>query len=290
MKLIPNGVTQKVARQLLVAKKHSPRVLFVAGIAGVVTSTVLACRATLKLEETLEEMGDQIKNVKSLKEDHSDELKNSYPERQYHKDLVYVYGRGTYELTKLYAPSVVVGALSIAALTTSHLTLSRRNASLTAAYAAVAKSFDDYRERVKHELGEEKERDLYHAAEMVEGPDGEKVKGVDPNKWSPYARMFDMGNINWQKSPDMNRMFLQCQQNYANHLLQSRGHVFLNEVYDMLGFERSKAGQAVGWVVGNGDNYIDFGVFDAHNSRFVNGWEASIVLDFNVDGVVWDRI
>ena len=88
-------------------------------------------------------------------------------------------------------------------------------------------------------------------------------------------------------------MYLKAQQNSFNDLLRARGHVFLNEVYDGLGLERSQAGAVVGWVLGDGDNYVDFGIFDGDKPRardFVNGLEASILLDFNVDGVIYDLI
>lgn len=285
MKIIPNAVTRQVARQILVTQKHSPRILFVAGIAGVVTSTVLACRATLKLHEIAEEIEDEITDVKI----------NLEGTESYHKDLAYVYAKGAYRIGRLYAPAVIVGTASIGALTGSHITLSRRNASLTAAYAAVSKGFDEYRDRVKTELGEEREREIYHAVtiEQMIDEDGKKVfvPVADPNHWSPYARFFDEASPNWQKNAELNRLFVQCQQNYANHLLHARGHIFLNEVYDMLGLERCKAGQTVGWTLGNGgDNYIDFGLYEASSARFVNGIERSILLDFNVDGVILDNI
>jgi hypothetical protein len=285
MKLIPNAVTRQVARKILIAQKHSPRILFVAGVAGVVTSTVLACRATLKLPEVAGELEHEIEGVKM----------NLHGTDGYHKDLAYVYIKGTYQIGRLYAPSVMLGVVSIGALTGSHITLTRRNASLTAAYAAVSKGFDEYRERVRTELGEEREREIYHAVtiEQMIDEDGKKVfvPVADPNRWSPYARFFDESSPNWVKNAELNRLFVQCQQNYANHLLHARGHVFLNEVYDMLGLDRCKAGQTVGWVIGHdGDNYIDFGLYEASSSRFVNGIERSILLDFNVDGVIIDNI
>lgn len=290
MKLIPAGVTQTIARQLLIAKKNSPRVMFVAGVTGVIASTFLACRATLRLNDALDEMDGHVLNVKNSKKEREDD--KTYTDRDYYKDVLYVYGRGSFNIAKLYAPSIVVGTLSLTALTGSHIIMTRRNAGLTAAYAAVSKSFDDYRDRVKKELGEEKEHDIRFAKETVKSPeDGvTDIETVDPNKWSPYARFFDAGNANWTKDAELNRIFLQLQQNYCNHLLQSRGHVFLNEVYDQLGLERSRAGQVVGWVVGNGDGYIDFGMFTAHSAEFINGYEPTIILDFNVDGVIYNKI
>ncbi len=195
---------------------------------------------------------------------------------------------------RLYGPSVAVGAASIAALTGSHIQLTRRNAALTATIAVVSKAYDDYRVRVQEEIGKERELDIYRAMKEQEVEiDGKKktFKVSDPNDWSPYARFFDETSENWQRNAEMNRHFLQLQQNYANHQLHSRGHIFLNEIYDLLGLERSQAGQVVGWVMnGEGDNFVDFGLFECESSRFINQLEQSIILDFNVDGVVYDKI
>lgn len=278
MKFIPDSVTRTIARQILNVQKQSPHIMFAAGIVGVVGGTVLACRATLKL-------GDTLDNIKV------DLIKVNSKEIGSNRELAVVYAKGTYDISKLYAPAVLVGAASIGLLTASHITLTHRNTALTAAYAAVAKAYDDYRERVKKEVGEEREHELYHAIthETLKNDDGKTV--ADPNQWSPYARFFDEYSTQWKKNPELNRLFVECQQRYANHILTSRGHIFLNEVYDMLGLKRSKAGQVVGWVLGNGgDNYIDFGMFEVSNSKFINGYERSILLDFNVDGVVYDKL
>jgi Family of unknown function (DUF6353) len=295
MALVPAAVTRKIGRQLLTFKKQSPHIFFVAGLVGSVTSTVLACRATLKLSNTLDEIETDIRSVKLLKENSEKTGTVAYNGDEYGKDLTYVYTRATIKIARLYGPSVIIGVGSIAMLTRSHIELSKRNAALMAAYATLQQAYDDYRERVREELGESKELDLYHGAttERVKNEDGksEDIKVVDPNKMSPYSRIFDEYSPHWEKDPELNKLYIQCQQNYANDLLITRGHVFLNEVYDMLGFDRSKAGAVVGWVMGNdGDNYIDFSLYEARNSAFVNGWERSIFLDFNVDGVILDKI
>lgn len=288
MKLIPNVLTRSVGRQILVAQKNSPRILFAAGIVGVVGSAVLASRATLKLEKTLDGFKHDVDEVSKIK---SEINETSYTRQMHYKNVIYVYSKGTYEIARLYAPAIIVGGLSITALTTSHVQLSRRNAALTAAYTALSASFDEYRARVAKEYGVDKERAIRHGAEdHVLPKDVEQLDVLDPNKMSVYARFFDVGNVNYEKNAELNRLFIQCQQNYANHLLGARGHVFLNEVYDMLGIERSSAGQIVGWVAGNGDNYIDFGMFRAYNASFMNGHEPTIVLDFNVDGIIYDKI
>lgn len=198
-------------------------------------------------------------------------------------------------MIRLYGPSVALNVASVGALTGSHVQMARRNTALTATAAAISKAYDDYRERVREELGADKELDIHRALseeEVTINGKKELVQVADPNRWSAYARIFDEASPNWQKDPELNRIFVQCQQNYANHLLQARGHVFLNEVYDSLGLERSRAGAVVGWIL-NGetsDNYVDFGMFDAYNAPFVNNMERSVILDFNVDGVIYDKI
>lgn len=286
MKLVPNEATRAIARTVLLAKKSSPRTLFVAGIVGVGVSTVLACKATLNLEEVLDDHERETKLVANAKD--------TYSNGDYAKDVAQVYARTGGKIIRLYAPSIIIGSASIGALTGSHVTLTRRNAAVTAAYATLNKGFDEYRDRVKKELGEDKEFDLRHGIDKITDPDSKSNKlirhidGEAPLK-SPYARFFDEGSKEWQKEPAYNQMFLRAQETYANLMLNSRGHLFLSEVYDMLGLERTPASIVVGWVKGNeGDDYVDFGFRD--DNLFISGFEPRILLDFNVDGVVYDLI
>lgn len=293
MKILPASTITKLSRQMLIVKKNSPHIFFAAGVAGTVASTVLACRATLKLSATLDEIQKDIDVLKPNRG--SNEVVNTEDAVVEHTRTLYIYAHSGFKIVKLYGPSVLIGAASIGLLTGSHVQLTRRNSALLAAYAAVAKAYDDYRERVREELGTERELDLYHAAktETVKDAEGNEfeVKTADPNKYSPYAKFFDEFSDEWQRDPELNRMFVQCQQNYLNNRLKTFGHVFLNEAYDSLGIPRTRAGAVVGWLNnGDGDGYIDFGIFEAFNARFVNGPEQSILLDFNVDGVIYDKI
>ena len=295
MKYVPNSAIRAVSRQVLVAKKNSPHIFFGIGLVGTIAGTVLACRATLKLSQTLDEIQKDLDVVKAKnKVMPQGDLFPSASEDLYYQS-VQVYIKSGLKIMRLYGPSIVVSGVSIGLLTNSHIELSRRNAALMAAYATVQKAYEDYRERVREVVGEEKELELYRGIETkkIKGEDGTEieVKTVDPNKYSQYAKFFDEYSEHWNKDPELNRIYVQCQQNYANNLLHARGHVFLNEVYDMLGIERSSAGQVVGWLRhSDGDNYVSFGIFEAFNSAFVNGNERSILLDFNVDGVIWDKI
>jgi|SRR5436190_1110699 len=292
MTSLSNAVQRGFSRKLLVGQKNAPKFLFGGGVVGMIGSTVLACRATLKLEELVLETQDDLQVARTMQHP-------AYSEEDRQKDTAIIYVRAGAKITRLYAPAIAVGAISIAALTKSHSLLEERNVALTAAYVAIDRGFREYRERVVEKYGEDEDRRLRYDTEIVvESQDGKKPKTLEragPNAATGYARFFDEYSEYWSKEAEYNAIFLRCWQNYANDLLQARGHLFLNEVYRMLGIPHSQAGAVVGWVMGgDGDNYVDFGVFQAGAEDrvrdFVNGRERSILLDFNVDGVIFDKI
>ena len=299
---IKNKVTSKIGRQVLITQKHSPTLLFVAGTVGVVATVVLASRATLKMEELIGE-------AEALKEGFDEAVGKTlksgekYTEEDAKQDGIVAKTQTALKIVKLYAPTIAVGIVSIGCFTGSHVILNRRNVALTAAYGAVDKAFREYRGRVIDEFGVGKDREFRFgsisrevAVETDEGTSVKTIKGADPEfakksgGRSMYSVVFDEGNRNWRPTWGHNQMFLRSQEQYANDLLSRDGYVYLNDVYRMLGFERTKAGQVVGWVKGNGDDYISFGILDNgyESTLFVNGDERSVWLDFNVDGVVLD--
>ena len=293
-----NGVKGKV-------EKHSPEILMGVGVVGVIATTVTACRATMKLNDILDECEETRDKIKSVQENPA--YDDRYSDEDAQKDLTINYVQTGVKIAKLYAPSVALGVLSVGCLVGSHSVMQKRNAALSAAYLTVDKSFKEYKQRVIDRVGEEVEKEIRYgikAEEVVEtvtDEDGnettvtETVKMMNPNLYSDYARFFDEASPYWQKDPEYNLVFLKAQQQYANDLLRAKGRLFLNDVYDMLGIEKTKAGQIVGWVYDpenpNGDNFVDFGIYDMSKERvraFVNGYEATILLDFNVDGNIWD--
>lgn len=300
LSLIKNAVTSKVGRQVLVAQKNSPHIMFGAGVVGVVATAVLASRATLKLDDVLEETQENLAKARALRASGGANGK-TYSEGDYQHDVVYLYTKASMKIAKLYAPTITVGVLSIASLTGAHTTLTRRNTGLLAAYATVDKAFSEYRERVLADVGPDKEREYYNGVDerevYSEEKNGEpKVETIKSAKGaSQYGRIFGEAHPEWQPTPEYNVFWLKARQNYLNQLLQSRGHVTLNDVYDQLCFDRTPAGAVVGWLKdGEGDGYIDFGIWDEENADrmydFMTGREGSIVLDFNVDGIIYDQI
>lgn len=300
-------ITQKVSSKLgpkfgkatLMLKQKSPEILIGVGIIGVGATAFLASKATLQLEGILDEKEDQMKKVNLAKDEMSDDV---YSEEDYQKDVTIVYAQSAMKVVKAYAPAVTVGAASIGCLLGAHNIMKRRNVAIAAAYKMLEKGFDEYRGRVVDELGADKDRQFrYNTTTVKEDVIEEDEKGnkkvvkkevqkADPNGVSVYAKFFDETSTQWSKTPEYNHIFIKGQQNYANDLLRSRGHIFLNEVYDMLGLERTQAGAVVGWVLGEGDDYVDFNLYSKENADFINGHEMSILLDFNVAGVIYDLI
>jgi hypothetical protein len=184
--------------------------------------------------------------------------------------------------------------------------MNQRNVAMAAAVKAGESAFAEYRKRVVDEFGEEKDKDLRFGIVEKELPvydnDGvqtgtKKVMDVQVDSRNEYIRCFDESNEMWSKVPGQNQMTLSNQQNWLNERLNARGYVFLNDVYKCLGFPATPAGQVTGWLrrdhEDSKDGYIDFGLMEIEEQGkrdFVNGFERSCWLDFNVDGVIFDKL
>lgn len=297
-------VTRAYGKTKLSVKRNSPEILIVVGCVGVVVSAVLACKATLKVDETLSETKESLDKIKESKEHGATVHGIPYSEDDYKKDLTIVYTQTAVKFTKLYAPAVALGTVSLGCIIGSHHILRKRNIALAAAYTAVDKAYSEYRNRVIEKFGEEVDRQLRYGTEKAKitetvvdenGEEKTVEKEVEVMKsdimTSPYAKFFDESSRNWQKDANYNLMFLRRVQSMMNDRLRAYGYVFLNEVYDALDIPKIPEGQTIGWVYDpenpNLHNCIDFGIYDTHRESardFVNGIERVILLDFNVDG------
>lgn len=296
-KHLPERLTRAVGRASLKASKNSPKYLFAAGIVGTVGATVLACRATLKIEDVLLEHEKTMLDIKTVQhEQYNDQ------DRQHDKLLLYV--QTTVKITKLYGPSIILFGISIACLTKSHKVLTERHAALSAAYAGLDATFGQYRDRVKNELGEEKEEKIFRDAQTAKRKiNGETVKVVHGGGGgSDYVELFSADTTHnfHVGSLEANIQTLRQRENYANDRLRMRGHLFLNEVLEELGFDHSEAGSVVGWLYKpddpehNGQSYVTFGCWgdsdrDSINPLMMNNADG-IFLDFNVDGEIHRRL
>ena len=292
-------------------KKHSPEILIVTGVIGIVTSTVMACKATTKVNDIVDETKDMVDKIHDAVEDkkHTSDGEE-YTQEVANKDLTIVYAQTGLKFVKLYGPAVAIGIASIGCIVGSNHILRKRNIALAAALTAMETSFKEYRGRLIDRFGKDLDRELrfgIKAKEVEEKVVDEKgkettvtktVEVVDPNAiHSIYSVVFCEGNSGWTRNAELNKVFLIQQQNYANDKLKLNGVLTLNEVYDMIGAPRTAYGQIAGWVYTDdssiGDNFVDFGIFDVNNEKacdFVNGYEKSIILDFNCIGNILEYI
>lgn len=294
-----NGVTSKAVMKL---KKHSPEILVVAGIAGTVVSAVLACKATTKVAEILDETKGTLDTIHEGMETGAINGQE-YTNEDGKKDTVVVYAQTGMKLAKLYGPAIILGTLSITSILASNNILRKRNVALGAAYAAIDKSFKEYRGRVIERFGEQVDTELKYGIkakkfeEIEVDPETGKEKKVkktvmvaDPNLQSDYAVYFDSKSRNYETNPDYNRMFLKAQQAFANDKLQTRGHLFLNEVLDDLDLPRTPAGQIVGWTKDGPDGYVNFRIVEVEHETEDGRHEPALLLDFNVEGNIWEKM
>lgn len=294
-----NGVASKAVMKL---KKHSPEILVVAGIAGTVVSAVLACKATTKVAEILDETKGTLDTIHEGMETGAINGQE-YTTEDGKKDTVVVYAQTGVKLAKLYGPAIILGTLSITSILASNNILRKRNVALGAAYAAIDKSFKEYRGRVIERFGEQVDTELKYGIkakkfeEIEVDPETGKEKKVkktvmvaDPNLQSDYAVYFDSKSRNYETNPDYNRMFLKAQQAFANDKLQTRGHLFLNEVLDDLDLPRTHAGQIVGWTKDGPDGYVNFRIVEVEREIEDGRHEPALLLDFNVEGNIWEKM
>lgn len=294
-----NGVASKTVMKL---KKHSPEILVVAGIAGTVVSAVLACKATTKVAEILDETKGTLDTIHEGMETGAINGQE-YTTDAGKKDTVVVYAQTGMKLAKLYGPAIILGTLSITSILASNNILRKRNVALGAAYAAIDKSFKEYRGRVIERFGEQVDTELKYGIkakkfeEIEVDPETGKEKKVkktvmvaDPNLQSDYAVYFDSKSRNYETNPDYNRMFLKAQQAFANDKLQTRGHLFLNEVLDDLDLPRTPAGQIVGWTKDGPDGYVNFRIVEVERETEDGRHEPALLLDFNVEGNIWEKM
>lgn len=300
-KELMNKMTRSFGRACLKLKKHSPEILVTAGIIGGIASAVMACKASMRVNDVLDEAKEKIDLIHEQAND--PEVANEYTEQDTQKALTKVYTQTGFKLAEMYGPAIVVGVTSVGCVLASVNIMHKRNVALAAAYATIENGFKEYRGRLIDRLGAELDRELLYdiktkeVEEVIVHEDGTQetvtktIETANPNEYSVYARFYDDGCKGWQKDSEMNLFTIKQVQNWANEMLQAKSYLFLNDVYEMLGIPKTAAGQVVGWYYNEknpiGDNYVDFGIYDIHNERkraFVNGYERTILLDFNVDG------
>lgn len=284
-----------VNRAGLALKKHSPEILIVTGVVGVVTSAVMACKATKKLDPILEDHEALMDRVRQ--EEDPAELKSMTTK---------VYVSTAAKVAKLYAPAVGLGVASLACIIGSNQILRKRNVALAASAAALNKGFQEYRERVTERFGEEVEKQIFYnlqpeeVEETVTDDKGKEKKikktvgVVDPNLTSPFSKYFTKSNVNWKNDDDWNKTFVSLRQSYFNDVLKAKGSLTLNEVYREMGFKETKEGMINGWFYDPDDpnlkNFVQLTATEVYLHNENGQLERALAIDFNVDGDIYDMM
>ncbi len=317
---IMTKATQVLSKTAFKLKKASPTIMVVGAAIGGVTATVLACKATLKAQDILAEHKTNVEKIHEVKDKvDTGEIQLSegetYTEKDMKDDITKQYLKTGLRLAKVYAPAVGLGAASLGCMFGSHHIMTKRNATLTAAYIALEQTFNSYKNRVTDRFGERVQHELEQNIKAVEV----ETKKVDENgveevikEYKDIAEqaddscslVFDETVDTWQCDADLNRNYLLLMESAANKRLRTQGHLFLNEVLSMIGTHggqslRTPTGQIVGWIYDPDNtslhNHVDFGISnyvpnnEALNS-FIRGEERSVIMHFNCDGVIIDKI
>nr|DAT25298.1 MAG TPA: hypothetical protein [Caudoviricetes sp.] len=297
-------ISRLAGKGALIVSKHAPAILTGLGIAGFTATAVLTAKQTLSVGEVTWEDLNELSTVKAAEDE------EKFEKRDIQIAKARAWGNLTKHLLKHYALPLSLGATSAISLILAHRISAHRIAGLSMAYAGLEESFRNYKDRIEEGFGkEETERILAEAdanaldkAKMDYYNETGREFQLKPEEFmrelgvSPYAVVFDQNAKAWEGNEDYSLMILHAQENYANDILRTRGYLLLNDVYKGLGLPPTSAGSVVGWVYDNedGDGIVEFGNFEVFNYRDydpVLGREVTkFVLDFNVDGVIYDQI
>ena len=283
--------------------KHAPTILSITASAGVIATGYLAWKAGTRFEDVEGRDWDRRKECLRNADTIPDE---DVPKIERKNRILFIL-----DTVRTVAPAAIVGAATITMIYFSNSISKKRLAAMGAAYATLQTAFDGYKRTMVEALGKESVDKIIKPKLPNVGKSAEEILSSDNKSdaahvvdavvsslkaLSPYARIIaEESSTCWDPSEDYTSQNLAAVQLWANRRLERKGHLFLNEVFDQLGLSRTREGALVGWLKnGEGDNYVSFGDFDASVYRVPNDdytrVDANFIVDFNVDGVIWDRI
>lgn len=297
------NMTKTIGMLSLKAQKYAPQLLMGFGAVTFVETVVLACKATVRASEVIEKHKFQMDEAKV-----AEELADPEDGYDIRKEKAIVYAHTAADLAKVYAPAISVGVLTLGCFFKAHNLMQTRYLGAVAAYNVVSNAFHDYRSRVIEEAGVDADRHYrygteYETVEITTSDEKGKVKtkketieSIDSKNVSDFSAIFDRHCPEWDQNYLYNIKWLRANETAANDILNTRGHIFLNEVYDMIGLPHTPQGAVTGWIKDggkSGDGFVSFGLDDPNNEsaqRLINGEDNVVLLDFNVDGIIFDKI
>lgn len=283
--------------------KHAPTILSVTASAGVIATGYLAWKAGTRFEDVegrdWERRKECLRNADTIPDE-------DVPKIERKNRILFIL-----DTVRTVAPAAIVGAATITMIYFSNSISKKRLAAMGAAYATLQTAFDGYKRTMVEALGKESVEKILKPKLPNVGKSAEEILSLDNKSdaanvsdavvnslkaLSLYARIIsEESSTCWDPNEDYTSQNIAAVQLWANRRLERKGHLFLNEVFDQLGLSRTREGAVVGWLKnGEGDNYVSFGDFDASIYRVPSDdytrVDSNFIVDFNVDGVIWDRI
>ncbi len=291
----------------------------IAGGVTFIATVIVACKQTLKCEEILDNHERAMNDIEDcLEMAKEDPEKVSYSEKDAKRDKFAAYCQTGVGFARVYAPAILLGAVSITCFGCSFNIMRKRNLALTAAYTAVDRAFKNYRARVKDQLGDDADNYFRYGYQKVKDA---LIVGKDADGNLTAITRDEIDAVPWDEERDKtldnamfvfapetskyyfpdelhNDMTIQSAINVARVNYDMKGYMFLNEVLRDLGLSEVPYGQLVGWKKGIGDDYLDFGVNkvyrkaskDPNRNPLGVEYECIYEFDFNTCGIIWDKI
>lgn len=254
---LPKLTLSKVAKNMQhTLGKYSPQILTGIGVAGMITTVVLAVKATPKALELIEDKKEELDTGKLTV---VDTVKTAW---------------------KPYVPAVVTGVLSTVCIIGGNAVGTRRTAALAAAYKISETALHEYKDAVVETIGEEKSKEVKEKVaqnKLDKNPVVEKQiivtnKGTFLCYDSLSGRYFQSDIETIRKA-----------QNDINDYLFSEDYASLNMFYDFLGLEHTRLGAELGWKIDSGTLQIEFdSTLASDKSQGIAPGTPCLVLDYNV--------
>lgn len=308
--------TAAISKQRIV--KRSPELCMIVGGVTFVATVVVACRQTLKCEEILDAHQRKMDDIENCLELAAEEGSGvTYDEQTAKKDRFVAYCQTGLGFARVYAPAILLGAVSVTAFGSGFHIIKKRNLALSAAYTAVDTAFKEYRGRVRDELGDETDKYFRYGYKKVQNAviSGKNENGEDISitKDEIDTVPFEEGDglcssATFVFAPETSKYYfpdevhndaaLSAARSTAQIDFESKGYLFLNDVLKSLGLKEVPYGQLIGWIKGQGDQYIDFRTKKVYRKASTNPnrnplgveYECIYEFDFNTCGTIWDRI
>lgn len=302
VKTIGNSLKKTAKVVGVTLKAHSPEIFMAVGVVGTVAGTVVACKATTKLDDILAETQEKVVQIKEFD---PETVEAEYTENDRKKDLVITYTKGGMDILKLYGPSLAILSLSLASMLVANNILRKRNFALMAAYTALDKSFKDYRGRVASKYGDAVEEELRmglekrRVSEEITDENGKtkKVKKDVDIITANDSTLIELSEDTWSEWDNVmeyNESLVSARESYLNDILNAQGYVLMSDVKTVFGLHPDGTDYQLGWVrvpdneVGDNEVHLRWrkSLKEYTNANGDVKYKPVIYLDPNYDGVV----